>query len=99
MTKYNYRRLGEHIFRVRLDKDYDSAFGLIIRYEIQEPTETPRNLWERIKQFFTVKTYHCGYWIPSMSDDSLDERIIWAMNLVVEDLNTQETAEKDWEAL
>lgn len=97
-TKYDYRRLGKHIFRVRFDK-FSDTFGLIVRYEIEDPADIPRNLWERLKQFFTVTCYHFGYWVPSMSDDTLEERVAKAMALVVEDWDTQSNAEKEWEAL
>lgn len=98
-TKYDYRRLGKHIFRIRMDKLEDTTFGTIIRYEIQEPAEIPRNWWERLKQFFTVNRYDFGYWIPSLSDGTLEERITHAMNRVVQGWEIQDAAEKEWEAL
>lgn len=98
-TKYDYRRLGEHVFRIRMDKIDDTPLGFCVRYEIQEPADTPRNWWERLKQIFTVSCYHYGYWFPSTSDDSLEDRITWAMTSVVEDWDTQNAAEKEWEAL
>lgn len=98
-TKYDYRRLGKHIFRIRFDKFSDATFGLMVRYEIEDPADIPRNLWERLKQFFTVSRYHFGYWIPSRSGDTLEERVAKAMALVVEDWDTQSNAEKEWEAL
>ena len=100
MTKYDYRRLGKHLFRIRFDKyDDDATLGTMIRYEIQEPADAPRNWWERLKQFFTVKSYHFGYWIPFLHDDTLDERIAEAMSLVVESWDAEAEAEKEWEAL
>ena len=98
-TKYDYRRLGEHTFRVRMDKIDETSLGLCVRYEIQEPADIPRNWWERLKQFFTVSCYHLGYWVPSMCDDSLEERITWAMTSIVEDWNTQDAAKKEWDAV
>lgn len=99
MTKYDYRRLGEHLFRIRFDKYDDTTFGTMIRYEIQEPADAPRNRWERFKQFFTVKSYHFGYWIPSLCDDTLQESITEAMAFVVESWDTEVNAKKEWEAL
>ena len=99
MTKYDYRRLGKYLFRICFEKYDDTTFGTMIRYEIQEPADAPRNRWERFKQFFTVKSYHFGYWIPSLCDDTLDERIAEEMAFVVESLNTEAEAKKAWEAL
>lgn len=97
--KYDYRRLGKHIFRIRFDKYTDTPFGFCVRYEIQEPADTPHNWLDRLKQFFTVSSYHIGYWCPSTCDDSLEDRIAWAMMSVVEDWDTQNAAEKEREAL
>lgn len=41
-TKYDYRRLGGHTFRIRLDR-MDDEFGVRVRYEIQEPADIPRH--------------------------------------------------------
>lgn len=98
-TKYDYRRLGKHIFRIRMDRCDDTSLGLRVRYEIQEPADIPRNWWERLKQVFTVSCYHFGYWIPSAHDGSLEDHITWAMKSVVEDWDTQNAAEKEWEAM
>lgn len=98
-TKYDYRRLGKHIFRIRMDKLEGTTFGIMIRYEIQEPADVPRNRWEGLKQFFTVNRYDFGYWIPSLPDDTLEERITHAMNGVVQGWEIQDAAEKEWEAL
>lgn len=98
-TKYDYRRLGKHIFRIRMDKIENTPFDFCVRYEIQEPADPPRNLWEQLKQFFTVKCYHLGYWIPSTCDDSLEERITWAMESIIKDWDIQNAAKEEWEAL
>lgn len=98
-TKYNYRRIGNHLFRIRLDRYDDTCFGIRIRYEIQEPADIPRNWWERLKQFFTVGCYHFGYWCPSLSEITLEERLTRAMNEIIQEWETQNAAEKEWEAL
>jgi len=98
-TKYDYRRLGKHIFRIRMDKIHDSIFGTMIRYEIQEPADIPRNWWERLKQVFTVTCYHFGYWCPGLSELTFEEHLTHAMNGVVQGWEAQDAAEKEWEAL
>lgn len=91
-----YRDFGEKIFRIHLSKIVDSDFGVIISYKIQTPVDAPRNRWEQLKQFFTVPTYSTGNWIPSLSDDTLEERLTQEMALVVKDLAKQNDAEKEW---
>lgn len=95
-VKYIYRDFGEKTFRIHLSKIVDSDFGVIISYKIQEPVNAPRNRWERLKQFFTVPTYSTGSWIPSLSDDTLEERLTQAMTFVVKDWTKQNDAEKEW---
>lgn len=95
-VKYIYRDFGEKIFRIHLSKIVDSDFGVIISYKIQTPVDAPRNRWEQLKQFFTVPTYSTGNWIPSLSDDTLEERLTQEMALVVKDLAKQNDAEKEW---
>jgi hypothetical protein len=95
-AKYIYRVSGEKTFRIHLSKNVDSDFGVIISYEIQAPVDVPRNRWEQLKQFFTVPTYSTGSWIPSVSDDTLEERLSQAMTFVVEDWAKQNEAEKEW---
>jgi hypothetical protein len=96
-VKYIYRDFGEKTFRIHLSKIVDLDFGIIVSYEIQEPVNAPRNKWERLKQFFTVTTYSSGRWIPSISDDTLEERLNQAMSLIVKDWTKQNEAEKEWE--
>lgn len=98
-TKYIYRRIGKHVFRIRIEKLEDSFFGLMFRYEIQEPANIPRNWWERLKQFFTVTCYHFGYWCPNWSEMTLEERLIHAMNGVVQEWESQDATKREWEAL
>ena len=95
-AKYIYRVSGEKTFRIHLSKIVDSDFGIIISYEIQEPANAPRNRWQRLKQFFTVATYFSGQWIPSLSDDTLEERLTQAIAFVIKDLAKQSAAEKEW---
>lgn len=95
-VKYIYRDFGEKIFRIHLSKIVDSDFGVIISYKIQTPVDAPRNRWEQLKQFFTVPTYSTGNWIPSLSDDTLEERLTQEMALVVKDWAKQNDAEKEW---
>lgn len=95
-VKYIYRDFGEKTFRIHLSKIVDSDFGVIISYEIQAPVNAPRNRWERLKQFFTVPTYSTGRWIPSLSDNTLEERLTQAMAFVVKDWAKQNDAEKEW---
>lgn len=95
-VKYIYRNFGEKIFRIHLSKIVDSDFGVIISYKIQAPVDAPRNRWEQLKQFFTVPTYSTGNWIPSLSDDTLEERLTQEMALVVKDWAKQNDAEKEW---
>lgn len=95
-VKYIYRVFGEKTFRICLDKIVDSDFGIIVSYKIQAPVDAPRNRWERLKQFFTVPTYFTGRWIPSLSDDTLEERLIQAMAFIVEDWAKQNDAEEEW---
>ena len=97
-TKYDYRRLGEHIFRIRLDR-MDDDFGVRVRYEIQEPADIPHNWWEKLKQFFTVACYDFGYWSPSFCNNSLEDHITRAMETVVQGWEIQDAAKKEWEAL
>lgn len=89
--KYDFRRLGEHTFRIRFDKTNEGS----IRYEIQPPVNIPRNLWERIYQFFTVGYYHLGYWF-SWQGDTLDERITEMMSAVVAGWDSDTKLEKTW---
>lgn len=98
-TKYSYRNFGENTFRIYLKKMESDTFGIIVKYEIQEPVSIPRNAWERLKQFFTVESYHWGYWIPLMSDDTLEDCINQAMASIVKTRTNQNAAEKEWEAL
>lgn len=95
-VKYIYRDFGEKIFRIHLSKIVDSDFGVIISYKIQTPVDAPRNRWEQLKQFFTVPTYSTGNWIPSLSDDTLEERLTQEMALVVKDWAKQNDAKKEW---
>lgn len=97
-TKYSYRNFGENTFRIYLKKTESDNFGIIVKYEIQEPVSIPRNAWERLKQFFTVESYHWGYWIPSMSNDTLEDCINQAMASIVKTQTNQNAAEKEWEA-
>lgn len=97
--KYDYRHFDKHTFRIRMEKFNDTTFGIVVRYEIQEPADIPCHWWERLKQFFTVSCYHYGYWIPSCSNDTLEQRIIDAMAYVAKEWDTQNKAEKEWEAL
>jgi hypothetical protein len=96
-VKYIYRNFGEKTFRIHLSKIVDLDFGIIVSYEIQEPVKAPRNKWERLKQFFTVATYSSGRWIPSVSDDTLEERLNQAMASIVKGWTKQNAAEKEWE--
>lgn len=98
-VKYIYRDFGEKTFRIHLSKMESDNFGIIVKYEIQEPVSIPRNAWERLKQFFTVESYHWGYWIPSMSNDTLEDCINQAMASIVKTQTNQNAAEKEWEAL
>ena len=98
-VKYIYKNSGEKTFRIRLEKNEDSTFGVVISYEIQEPVKAPRNRWERLKQFFTVATYYTGRWVPFLSDDTLEERLTEAMVYVIKDQAKQNAAEKEWEKL
>lgn len=95
-VKYIYRVFGEKTFRICLDKIVDSDFGIIVSYKIQEPVDAPHNRWERLKQFFTVMTYSAGRWIPSLSDDTLEERLTQAMASIVKNWAKQNDAEKEW---
>lgn len=95
-VKYIYRDFGEKTFRICLDKTVESDFGVIISYKIQAPVDAPRNRWERLKQFFTVPTYSTGSWIPSLSDETLEECLTQAMTFVVKDWTKQNDAEKEW---
>lgn len=97
--KYDYRCIDNHTFRIRMEKLEDSTFGMMIRYEIQEPADIPRNWWERLKQFFTVTNYHFGYWIPSLSEITLEERLTRAINGVVQGWEAENAAEKEWEGM
>jgi hypothetical protein len=98
-VKYIYRDFGEKTFRIHLSKIMDSDFGVIISYKIQKPVNTPRNRWEQLKQFFTVTTYSTGSWIPSLSDDTLEERLTQEMALVIKDWTKQNDAEKEWDRI
>jgi len=95
-VKYIYRTFKEKTFRIHLSKIVDFDFGIIVSYEIQEPVKAPRNRWERLKQFFTVPTYATGRWIPSLSNDTLEERLTEAMASTIKDLAKQNDAEKEW---
>jgi hypothetical protein len=95
-VKYIYRNFDEKTFRIHLSKTVESDFGVIISYEIQAPVDTPRNRWERLKQFFTVPTYSTGRWIPSLSDDTLEERLNQEIAFVIKDWAKQNNAEKEW---
>ena len=96
-VKYIYRSAGEYTFRICLQEIKGSAYGILIRYLIQEPIDVPTNLWQRIKQTFTVETYHFGYWTPSVADDTLEERITWTVGYVAKYLDSQKKAKKAWE--
>lgn len=98
-VKYIYKNSGEKTFRICLEKKEDTTFGVVVSYEIQEPVKAPRNRWERLKQFFTVATYYNGCWVPSLSDDTLEERLTEAMAYVVKGQAKQNAAEKEWEIL
>ena len=89
-SKYDYRRIGNHVFRIRFDRTQDG-----IRYEIQAPANLPRNFFEKIIQFFTVESYHFGYWFP-WHEDTLDERVTRMMSAVVEGWEAQNNMEKTW---
>ena len=93
-TKYIYRTVGKHIFRVRMDMFKDSSFGILIRYEIQKP---PRNWWERLKQLLTMDCYYYSYWSPFLTEKSLEECITYDTNEVAQKLDMQEAPEKEWE--
>lgn len=88
--KYDFRRLGEHIFRIRFDKVRDG-----IRYEIQPPADIPRNFFERIIQFFTVGSYHFGYWFP-WQEETLDERVARMMAAVITGWENEINREDTW---
>jgi len=87
-TKYIYRTVGEHTFRVRMDKTKGSN---LIRYEIQKP---PRNWWERLKKSFTMDCYYYNYWSPSLTEKSLEECIAYDINEVAQKLDTQKATEE-----
>lgn len=96
--KYSYRNFGKNTFRIYLKKGIDPDFGIVVKYEIQEPANIPHNRWEQLKQFFTVKTYHWGYWVPSISDDTLEDRIALTITSIVNAQTSQNMADKEWEA-
>ena len=98
--KYDYRRVGKNIFRIQFTRiPDDGGYGLQINYEIQEPADLPHNLFQRIKQFFTVETYASGTWYALYDDLSLEDKITQTMaHIAIRDVRAR-NGEKTWEAL
>jgi len=74
--KYRFYEYNERKFRVALSVDNDSWFGKRIYFEITESVEPPKNFFQRIKQFFSIKKYGSGIWNPSSDEQSLNDTII-----------------------
>ena len=98
-TKWVDIRIGENIFTVRCDRLDDSFFGLIVSFDVYEQHPHPTNYLKRFIEFWRYKQFASGRWIESLSDDSLQERILGACNSVVESNEKHFDAIKEWENL
>ena len=79
-----------------MEKINDDVFVNGIRYAIQEPANIPRNIIERIKQFFTVQEYHYGYWFPTLTEETFEERLFSKMNSIIENWERTKKADEEW---
>ena len=98
-VKYEFLRCGPRIFRIKYEMLDDGVTGLVIRYAIQDPVEIPKSALERIKQMFSVNTYHFGYWTPALADDTLAERVNGMMLHVMENEDNHKKVIQTWERI
>ena len=98
--KYIYRRIGFHSFRIKLRRYEDDFHGVTcVHYTIQEPADLPRNLFMRIKQFFTVRDFYDGNWNPLLADKGIEDTIIATIGALLEEWDKNENAKTEWASL
>lgn len=98
-VKYKDYRIGRDVYTVKLTYlPQGGCFGPEVRVEVMKWHQPPRNLWERITEWW--KYYLSGWeWIPSLTEASLDAYCIDKCNYETWQRITAERGDKEWEAL
>lgn len=98
-VKYKDYRIGRDVYTVKLIYlPQGGLFGPEVRVEVMKWHLPPRNLWERITEWW--KYYLSGWeWIPSLTEASLDAYCIDKCNYETWRRITAERGDKEWEAL
>lgn len=89
---YKDYRVGERIFTIHLERDYEGDVAVGI-FDWHLP---PKNRFEYIKQFFTINGYNRIYW-RTFSSLSLEEFIIQELHNVIKKEKEEKQREKEWE--
>lgn len=91
-VKYRNIRIGKHVFTCQLVKRDG-----YVTISVQEWHLPPYNKWEAFCQWWKIKTYITTYWNPDFTKETLEESIINACEMVVADLSTVSTFDKQWD--
>lgn len=98
-TKWVDIRIGEDIFTVRCNRFDDNAFGTVVSFDVYEQHQHPTNFLKRFIEFWGYEHLASGKWIESLSNVSLQERIIRTCEYVVDSNYKHLNAIKEWENL
>lgn len=89
--KYKDVRIGKHVFTCRLIKQDG-----YVTIEVQPWHLPPRDLLEAFHQWWKLETYTSVAWNPDFTEETLEDSIVVACEMVVSDLETVSTFDKQW---
>ena len=99
-VRYKDYRIGRDVYTVKLTYEPQGGFfyNPVVRVEVMKWHLPPRNLWERITEWW--KYYLSGgTWDPSWTKASLDDYCINKCSFETEQRLSTERCDKEWEAL
>lgn len=91
-VKYKNIRIGKHVFTCHLVKRDG-----YVTIDVRAWHLPPCNSWEAFCQWWKTKTYITTYWNPDFTKETLEESIVSACEMVVSDLETVSTFDKQWD--
>lgn len=101
--KYRFYEYNGRQFRVALSFENDSWFGERVYFEVTDSVEPPKNIFQKIKQFFTIKNYGSGTWDPSCTDEDLNNTIIDKIGFILyweeQEKKKNDKIKKEWEEI
>jgi hypothetical protein len=96
-VKYMDVRVGENLFTCRLMRlDYVSSNDMV-RAEIYEWHDHPRNLFKRIIEPFKYACYRLEYWTPYTDNTTIKEWVIGLCKEIIQQDDEKFRADKEWE--